>query len=291
MSGVYHAARAKRRSVVFAIVVSLALAGLQARASSVVPMNLAALSDHAGQVIVGTVAAVRCYWEQNPPQILSEVTFEGVEYLKGGRPDIDPTFTLLVPGGTVGTMEIRVCGAPNFAVGERWLLCLLPSYKTFPVVGISQGAFRLVPDAEGVARVYHQVNETLLPITGIDAEGFVQVSGTCRGPLRARVAGGVNTQVRIRSAPANMGRAMSYGQFLARLGPILQRSKDHHLTGPAGQRVPVRYVPVPLQASPGQPAIEQASPTITSELRGLGSASESKEVATHRSRGGKEVEP
>ena len=291
MSGVYHVARAKRRSVVFAIVASLALAGLQARASSVVPMNLAALSDHAGQVIVGTVAAVRCYWEQNPPQILSEVTFEGVEYLKGGRPDIDPTFTLVVPGGTVGTMEIRVCGAPNFAVGERWLLCLLPSYKTFPVVGISQGAFRLVPDAEGVARVYRQVNETLLPITGIDAKGLVQVNGTCQSAPRARVVGGENTRVRIRSAPANPARAMSYGQFLARLGPILQRSKDHHLTGPAGQRIPVRYVPVPLQASPSQRVGEQAPTKRTSELRGLGSATESKQAATHRSRSSQEVEP
>ena len=48
-----------------------------------------------------------------------------------------------------------MASAPAFAAGEKWILFLLPTYKTFPVVGLSHGAFRVPTDTDGVERVFH----------------------------------------------------------------------------------------------------------------------------------------
>lgn len=175
-------------------------------ASSVVPMSVATMADHAGQVITGDVVALRSYWIDEPRRIETEVTFAGVTYLKGAPADADGTFTLRVPGGTIGDLQMRIEGAPRFAAGETWLLFLLPTYKTFPVVGIDQGAYRVVHDADGVDRVH-------------------------RGGL----------------PDGEPQPALSYAQFAGQIAPILDASRDHGLTEPAGRPAPVRHEAVPLR--------------------------------------------
>jgi hypothetical protein len=223
-----------------------------ASGTTVVPMSLTTLADHSAQVIIGEVSEVRCFWAENPRQILSEVTFSGVQYLKGGAADSGDTFTLVVPGGTVGDLRMQVCCAPSFDVGEKWLVCLLPAYKTFPVAGVSQGAFRIVNGVDGVERVFQEVHEALWPIAGIDAEGFVRVHQRPARAARRYVAGGVNSRVKAEVIRSGAPSAMSCEEFLDRLVPILRNSKNYEMTAPAGRRVPIRYRSVRLQPSPRQ---------------------------------------
>ena len=151
-----------------------------ASASTVIPMNLDTLADHAGQVIVGQVTSVRSYWTEAPRRIESEITFQHVEYLKGTLPTSGSTFSLIVPGGTVGKMTMRIAGAPTYAAGEEWILFLLPEYKTFPVVGVWQGAFRIEADAAGERRV---CDVSRRPVSGFTTDGFTRTEST-----RANVA-------------------------------------------------------------------------------------------------------
>jgi hypothetical protein len=125
-----------------------------AAGTTVAPMNVATLSDHAAQVFIGTVVSSAAYWTGSPLRIESEVRFIDVVYLKGEPPstaDAEPA--LIVPGGAVGSTEFRVAGAPIFVPGQRWLLFLLPTYRTFPIVGLWEGAFQVKPDEEGIPRV------------------------------------------------------------------------------------------------------------------------------------------
>ncbi|HUU84450.1 MAG TPA: hypothetical protein VM243_13195 [Phycisphaerae bacterium] len=229
-----------------AVVASVAVA----QAGTVVPMNVETLANHAGQVLLGTVTDVRCYWADDPRRIESEITLEAVQYLKGALATSTTEFRLVVPGGTMGDMQMRVCCAPTFAVGDRWLLFLLPTYKTFPVVGITQGAFRIAADDQGIQRVY---SERLSPVTGIDTEGFVKVGGTRRRSGHHHPVGQVNVRVKAEPAPVDVERAMTLGDFVDRVQPVIDASTDHHLTEPAGRPAPVSLKAVPLIRSTGTP--------------------------------------
>ena len=222
-------------------------------ASTVVPMTVETLADHAGQVIVGTVSSVRSYWADNPRRIESEVTFGQVEYLKGALPDARDEFTLIVPGGTVGEMSLAVCCAPQFNVKEKWLLFLLPSYKTFPVVGLYQGSFIVQADADGIERVSHRRHDVLEPVTGVGTEGFVQYSVNHDSSVHDHLQAAHSLRLKEGSASTPATPALTYAEFVDLLRPILAASRDHELTQPAGQRVLLEYTrAVPLRPSAWQ---------------------------------------
>ncbi len=219
----------------------------ETRASSVVPMTLETMSDYAGQVITGTIVSVSSYEADEPRRIESEITLAQVEYLKGALPDSTETFTFIVPGGTVGQTHLHIGGAPIFRVGEDWILFLLPTYKTFPVVGLSHGALRIVPDANGVQRV---VSASFNPLTGIGKKGFATFAGdaaTGTGGTAANLIEATNVRVTITNAQKPSVQGIALEDFLALLQPILDNSMDHNLTEPAGRRVLVQYTPVPLE--------------------------------------------
>jgi len=243
--------RCDLRRALFAVACVLApiasqLTAAPARASTVVPMNVSTLAGHAGQVIVGDVASVRSYWADAPRRIETLVVFENVAYLKGRLADSSETFSLVVPGGVVGEMQMRLCCAPVFRPGERRVLFLLPSYKTFPTVGLGQGAFRIVTDADGVDRIYQHG----VAVTGFDAEGLVRLASGVRPSAHDHVIAGDRVRLATPVPTRASAQAMRHEDFVAHLRPILAVSRDHKLTEPAGKRVLVELRPVPLKTSP-----------------------------------------
>lgn len=242
------------------------------QASTVVPMSVPTLADNAGQVIVGRVAAVRSYWANDPRRIESEVTLEGVEYLKGRLADSSDRFTLVVPGGEVDKVRMGVCCAPELRVGEKWMLFLLPTYHTYPVVGISQGAFLIRPDADGVERVVSRTHGRESFVVGLGADGFVQYAEEPAADVHEHLV--VAENMRLVTPTAQKAQSVAYGDFVAQLAPLLAASRDHKLTLPAGQPVPVKYRGVPLQRSKfeQQRQLEKRLREVDTPLRGNGVA-------------------
>lgn len=221
-------------------------------ASTVVPMSLETLADHAGQVIVGTVVGTRSYFIDSPRGIETEMTVAGVEYLKGRLTDSTAEVTLRLPGGTVGDMQMRICCAPVPQIGEKWILFLLPTYRTYPTVGLFQGAFRVVTDATGVERIFRGVDE---PVTGFDADGMIQVNGAA--PLDRHVHRVGTDASATRAAVTATVNAMTLSDFRTLLAPILTASKPHALAAPAGQRVSTPYRTGVMRYSGGTTANDQ----------------------------------
>lgn len=247
------------------LALGMALGGV--RAGEVAPMTVRELADFAGQVIIGRVTAVRSYWAENPRRIESTVTFDNVAYLKGAVASSSTSFALTVPGGEVGTWEMRVGCAPTFAVGEKWLLFLLPTYRTFPTVGLSQGAFRVVADSAGVDRVYTAVG---LPLAGIDERTWVRPLQTPAISPKERCVSADRVRLQTPSARDVIAPSLPLAEFLDQVRPILAASRTHHLIGPAGQRETVHYTPVPFPSAPaasrppkteGAPAASFARPS------------------------------
>lgn len=218
-------------------------------ASSVEPMSVRTMADFAGQVILGDVSSLRSYWAENPRRIETEVVFSHVQYLKGRHATAGESFTLIVPGGTVGERTMRICCAPAFKTGERRLLFLLPTYKTFPTVGLDQGAFEIRRDADGVERVYQ---ERGMKVIGLDVETFVRHGGGAVGDVHRHLREANGAVVRSAATSAESSApAISLDEFLRLVQPILDASTDQEMTEPAGRRVLVEYRATTLKSAPG----------------------------------------
>lgn len=256
----------------FALAIAiLSTLGAQSYATLVAPMTMQSVADHSAQVIDAQIMSVRSYWADNPTRIESELTLKPIEFLKGAPSTEPTTFTLIVPGGRVGTKQLRIAGAPELKVGQRWILFLLPTYKTHPVVGITRGAFRVEMDQEHVLRVADVSGNQ---VTGIDAKGFVQV--VAHPDLTTTTATAVAT--------ASPTQGLSRDEFAALIRPILDASKTYELNEPAGRREIVQYTPVPFRndfgATAGVTPLRGARPPIRDLSAQRGVRSEPKSTRT-----------
>ncbi|MBK8269140.1 MAG: hypothetical protein IPK83_12865 [Planctomycetes bacterium] len=229
------------------------------QASSVVAMSISTMADHAGQVIMGEVTSTRSYWAQNPKRIETEVTFAGVQYLKGRHSSATDTFTLVVPGGSIGRTSMRICCAPEFKVGERRILFLLPQYRTFPTVGLDQGAFQIIRDAEGIDRVYQSATT---PVVGFDRDTFAVHGGRSARDVHQHLIDANGAIVRTVETEFTELPAIALGDFLKVVQPILDSSTDHQMKEPAGRRILVELIATTLKAAPGASTAAQPQSAV-----------------------------
>lgn len=241
--------------------IAVLLHGAAAQAAHTVPLPIAELADHAAQVIVGEVAAVRSYWAENPRRIESEVAFVRVEYLKGAPAGGAPEFTLIVPGGQVGEMRMRLCCAPEFATGQRWCLFLLESSLLHPVVGLNQGAFLIAGDAGGVERVHNADGQ---PVLGFDEDGLVRIGGEVQA--HAPVTRAANNLRILPREPVAAVPARTLTDFLVEVQPVVAASRRHALQAPAGRYTPAPFTVTTLKVAGGAGAA--ARDGIVVPLRG-----------------------
>ena len=131
-----------RRFVACALFASLPVA---LHATVIVPIEFRALVTMAPVIVHGRVVDVRTEWVDGRRSVETFVTVQADEYLKGHLGD---TLTVRVPGGQMGRYRTVFVGAPEFRDGDEVVLFLKhagPSYSY--IIGLSQGAFRVVADA------------------------------------------------------------------------------------------------------------------------------------------------
>src|SRR5712671_4001361 len=132
-----------------AVVITLVFSCLSSIASATVllPTDLSDLSHDAVAIARGRVVAVDAQWLDGRRGIETIVTLETETYLKGS---LGATVQFRVPGGSLGRFRSIVVAAPQFAIGQRVIVFLGSRGPTVPyVLGLSQGVFRLVQNAQG----------------------------------------------------------------------------------------------------------------------------------------------
>lgn len=103
-------------------------------------MTLGELCDGAERIVFGGVDKIECRWSGQI--IVTDITIVPIENLKGSG--VGP-FVVTIPGGTVGTIGLRVSEVPAFAPGEFVVVCL-KSGTPCGVYGWHQGKFTIVND-------------------------------------------------------------------------------------------------------------------------------------------------
>ena len=104
-------------------------------------------------VVVGDVVETSSRFNEAQTMIFTDVILSNVDVVHASSRSTQVGATRIVlthAGGQVGIRGVSVSGAPHFEVGQRYLLFLLDDGKTYanPLVGGSQGQFRIVQDAE-----------------------------------------------------------------------------------------------------------------------------------------------
>ena len=123
-------------------------------ALTVVARPLAEQARLAELILVGTVASVRSRWADRPGgRIVTEVVLKDLQVVKGRVPG--PRYTLLVAGGAVDGRAQVYTGLPRLEPGRRYLLFVRGNGRVlFPVVGVTQGLYRVERGPDGRWRVW-----------------------------------------------------------------------------------------------------------------------------------------
>jgi hypothetical protein len=139
-----------------ALILSLALSA-PALSTTVLDLTADQLRARADVVVRARVVSEEARWVG--PRIVTFHTVEVREVLAGvlSRDERAAKRVVVgVPGGIVGTRGQSVAGAPDLEVGQEWVLYLgrgAGPGGARGIVGIFQGAFRVVADPAGVRLV------------------------------------------------------------------------------------------------------------------------------------------
>jgi lipid-A-disaccharide synthase len=132
-------------SKLIAVCLCLLASAAAARATVLVPADLAELSRDARAIARGRVVAIEPRWTDDHRTIETIVSLEVDTYLKGSLGSI---VRFRVPGGELGRYRSILVGAPEFVRDERVVVFLGAVGPSVPhVLGLSQGVFRVVPTA------------------------------------------------------------------------------------------------------------------------------------------------
>ena len=134
-----------------------------AGATTVLEKTFPELVQDAEVIAVGTVTAVAAEWNAEKEAPFTLVTFSELEILKGDLGQTELTLHFL-GGPTPDGLTMQIAGVPRFNLGERTVIfCVGNKSNAVPLVGMWQGVYRVVFDAErGIETIY---NHTMQPVT------------------------------------------------------------------------------------------------------------------------------
>jgi hypothetical protein len=124
----------------------------------------------------GRVSSVESKYDKNK-EIYTFVTFDRLDVLAGSY--AAPKLTLRFRGGQVDNDVLHVVGSPKFAVDQNVVVFVHGNGRYMvPVVGWTQGVFRIVKDAATGQRVVHD-NEGNR-VSGVQGSHLIKEEAICR---------------------------------------------------------------------------------------------------------------
>jgi hypothetical protein len=130
-----------------------ALLSASASATTMVALEVDALSANSDAVVQGKVVSVTARWTSDHTRIITDTVLEVSEAWKGAPKHL---ITVMQPGGEVGEVGQKVEGIASFQVAEEVVLFLEARGERFTVAGMAQGRFRVERSSDGLATYTRQ---------------------------------------------------------------------------------------------------------------------------------------
>ena len=158
-----------RAALLAAIAVAMLGLGSRVEATTLVPMDVAELSDRAELVFTGTAVKTRVVHTQDGTDPYTFVTFTVHDMLKGWT--MGRQIALRFAGGETENGAVTFQGMPKFEQGETYLLFVRGNGSLLcPVLGWGQGQFRFGREAGSGKRILVDSDGT--PLRGIEQGRF-----------------------------------------------------------------------------------------------------------------------
>lgn len=174
---------------VLAVSTALGLAGLTARATTVIPptfTQLAQQSDYVVRARVKAVSAARTVDPAGRAKINTRVELEVLEVIAGHPPS---PLVLVMLGGRADGRELIVQGAPVFRVGDEDILFVQGNGRNFnPLLGLMYGRYPVRQDEAGRSYV---ARSNGVPLGDVGEVALPMAAGSVAElQARLRAAGG-----------------------------------------------------------------------------------------------------
>jgi hypothetical protein len=146
-----------------------AILAVPAFATTVARLNLQQLVQRADLIVEGQVQSVYYQWDEGRRLVFTYVLIRVDDPLKGERRQ---WVLIRQVGGTIGTIQMSVAGAPQFKNGEMALVFLKRQEDgAFQVVGMNQGLYEItegfaVSNVFGVDLIDGKTGEVTKPLIG-----------------------------------------------------------------------------------------------------------------------------
>lgn len=132
-----------RISYGFLLLLLSTLTAASARATTLVHQDVVGLVGSSSDIVVGHVNTVRSHWDETHQHIVTDVTFDVSESLKG----VERRLTITQLGGEVDGIRVTVPASPLFRTGEEALVFVWrDSRGRAQVNGLGQGKFDIWRD-------------------------------------------------------------------------------------------------------------------------------------------------
>lgn len=138
----------RRSTIALALLAPLLLPLASARATTMIPLDLAALTASSEVVVHGRVTAMRAAWTSDHEAIYTDVTVH-IDRVLAGPLSAGQDLVVRREGGVVDGVGMKVYGAPAFAQGEEVVLFVERRGQARYVVGMAQGKLHVYADAAG----------------------------------------------------------------------------------------------------------------------------------------------
>ncbi len=137
-------------------------------ATTVLEKSFSSLVQDAEVIAVGTVTAIETEWDAQKEAPFTLVTFSDLDVLKGEGSQTEITLHFL-GGPTPDGLIMQIAGVPQFSLGERTVIfCQGNQHQAVPLVGMWQGVYRVMFDAERGTETIH--NHAWQPVTTLPSE-------------------------------------------------------------------------------------------------------------------------
>jgi len=132
------------------ILVTIAFVALygNARATTMIPLDLKALVDNADRVVDATVESTESHWTAGHDAIFTDVKLRVLRVYKGAV-KTGELITVRREGGVVDGIGQRVFGAAQFVPGEEAVVFVEQRGGASYVVGMAQGKLHVAKQADG----------------------------------------------------------------------------------------------------------------------------------------------
>ncbi len=133
-----------------------ALGAALANATTLLALDVPALTKGSTVVVRATVRSVQARWTKDGGRIMTDAVLEVSEPWKGTP---EKQLTVMQPGGVVGEIGQMVHGTAKFAVGEDVVVFLEARGDRYLLTGMIQGKFKVETSSDGKAVFARQATE------------------------------------------------------------------------------------------------------------------------------------